>query len=184
MLPGLAWLLVPLAAGAAVMEEEPANCTGARWAARLTPAGLVMVPDRNNQKHPFPGMVNETSVEIHVVKDDIVTVKGGRRIFEKTWPFFKSGDCCYELFSREDGYGQSQHLRSEGQHRSPLLCRAHTRLTRPRLELEDVGSVYTVGCARRGIHPVLKFFLVALGIIALLGLIFYCGKQALLRKRF
>jgi hypothetical protein len=137
--PGLVWLLVSLAAGTAVKGEEAANCTG-----------LVMVPDRNNQKHNFPGLVNETSVEINAVKGDLVTVKG---------------DCCYKLFSHEDGYGQSQHLLSEGQHK---------------LELEHVNSVYKVGCARRGILPVLKFFLVALGIIALLGCIFYCGKQVLL----
>ena len=51
------------------------------------------------------------------------------------------------------------------------------------MEVEGVASIYKVACDRRGLHPVLKFFLVAVGIIIGLGLIYHCGKEALFRKR-
>ena len=78
------------------------------------------------------------------------------------------GDCCFEIFSGQEGGGSAQLLQVEGQ---------------VRLELEEVGSVYKVDCARRGIHPVLKFFLIALACVILLAIIFYKGKECLFRKR-
>jgi len=40
-----------------------------------------------------------------------------------------TGDCCYELFTEPNGYGNSLHLRYAGEHR---------------LTLEDVASVFKV----------------------------------------
>jgi len=113
--------------------------------------GSVLIRDKAGEKHSFAG--NVTTVEIDAVKDDVVLVEG---------------DCCYELFTEPNGYGNSVHLRYPGEHR---------------LTLEDVSSVFKVGCERRGMHPVLKFFLVSIGIIFLLWMIYHLGKEALFRKR-
>ena len=72
------------------------------------------------------------------------------------------------MFSKSEGWGSAQHLRAPGE---------------ARLEVEGVASIYKVACDRRGLHPVLKFFLVAVGIVIGLGLIYHCGKEALFRKR-
>jgi len=97
---------------------------------------------------------NVTELSIEAVKDDIVTIEG---------------DCCFELFSESHGRGSAQLIQSSGQFR---------------LELEDVSSMYKVDCARRGMHPLLKFFLIAVGIIIGLFILYSSGKQALFRKRF
>ena len=55
------------------------------------------------------------------------------------------------------------------------------------LQYEDINQsipLDQVGCERRGMHPALKFFLVAIVIILLLQITFRFGKQALFRKHF
>ena len=93
-------------------------------------SGSVLIRDRAGKEHSFVG--NFTNVEIDVVKDDVVVVEGRVAFFPQEkglfgynrfvfwfnfregeniisyWKYhmFMEGDCCFELFSEPDGYGE------------------------------------------------------------------------------
>jgi len=78
-----------------------------------------------------------------------------------------TGDCCFSIHSESQGGGEFQSFQSEGEHR---------------LEITVVNSVYVVECTS-GMHPFLKFFLIAAGTIVVLWILWCQGKSYLCRSR-
>ena len=79
-----------------------------------------------------------------------------------------SGDCCFSLFSSEDGLGSNQVVGPEGDYH---------------LQMDHVRSVFRINCEEPLIHPVLKYFLIVLGIIIVLYFMYSKGKELLFRRR-
>lgn len=116
-------------------------------------SGEVIIPDKAHELHSFTANNTKLEREIKVFKRDLVTVKG---------------DCCFSIYSQPEGAGEFQTFQSEGQ---------------DYLQIEVLNSVYVVECISPLIHPVLKFFLIALAIVLCLYFIWSKGKEYLFRRR-